>query len=115
MADVRITKNNWGRMAAEVQQVVDDVTEFYAAEIEQSAAIAAPYEYGVLQGSIAVEGASMGALMAQRRITVGAYYGLFQHEGTKLGIEPNPFLADAVEFWRADYLRAVGLAVQGAW
>lgn len=115
MAEVRITKSRWAAMAAEAQQVVDDVTEFYAAEIEQSAAIAAPYEYGVLQESIAVEGAHVGALMAQRRITVGAFYGLFQHEGTKRGIDPNPFLKDAVEFWRADYLRAVGLAVQGVW
>ena len=113
MADVRITRNRWKQMAAEIQATVDDVTETYAGLIENSAAIAAPYEFGILQDSISVEGASMGALIARRRIVVGAFYGLFQHEGTDRGIDPNPFLRDAVDYWRDDYLAAVGLAVRG--
>ncbi len=107
-----MTKNRFLELTEEVRRHADDVTEMYAGMIESSAAVAAPYEFGVLQESIAVEGARSGMMTAaRRRIVVGAYYGLFQHEGTDRGIEPNPFLADAVEHWRSDYLRAISLVV----
>lgn len=116
MAEVRITKNNWARFARDIVEGVDDVVETYAGLMEASAAVAAPYEFGVLQESIAVEGAHGGAALARRRIVVGAYYGLFQHEGTDPehgdGIDPNPFLADAVSYWAADCIAAVGLVVR---
>lgn len=102
-------------MAAEAKAQVDDVTETYAGLIEASASSVAPVKYGILRASLAVEGAVLGALIAARRIIVGAFYGLFQHEGTKRGIEGNPFLTDAVKYWARDYVSAVGLAVRGGW
>lgn len=120
MADVRMTRNRWKAVAIAAKAVVDDVVETYAGLIENSAAVAAPYQYGLLQNSIAVAGAQGGASIARRRIVVGQFYGIYHEKGTHAEdgsqlIAPNPYLAPAVEYWRADYLTAVGMAVSGGW
>ncbi len=105
---VRITKNRFRQLSQDVKQRADDVTELYAAQIVESAALKAPYRFGVLRASI--EQAEAGA--AQRRITVGAYYGIFHELGTG-NISARPYLEPAVEQWRDDYVRAIGLLVNG--
>src|SRR5574343_1762059 len=112
MSRIRMTRNRFSELSKAVQDKCDALTELYAAQIESSAAAAAPVEYGILRASIQVQDTRVGARIAQRKIRVGANYGLFQHEGTKRGIKPNPYLKDAVDFWREDYLTAIGLAVK---
>lgn len=112
-AHVTVKVNNFGKLRQQTQRKCDAVTEIYAAHIETSAAAVAPVRYGILRESIQVSDMAVGGRLAQRKIRVGAYYGLFQHEGTSRGISPNPFLADAVDYWRDDYLRAISLVVAG--
>lgn len=114
MASVRMTKNRWRQLSAQVRQRADDVTETFAGIIEGDASSRAPYQYGHLRGSIAVEGADTGASIARRRIIVGQYYGIFHELGTRY-MDARPYLEPAVKAWRADYLRAVGMVVNGGW
>lgn len=109
-----MTKNRWRQLAVQVRALADDVTETYAGIIEGDASGKAPYLYGHLRGSIAVEGAATGASVARRRIVVGQFYGIFHEKGTRY-MDARPYLEPAVEAWRADYLRAVGMVVSGGW
>lgn len=120
MGEVRMTRNGWKQATLVAKQVLDDVTETYAGLIEASAAVVAPYEFGLLQDSIETEDGGSTATVARRRILVGQYYGLFQHEGTldedgSQRIKPNPFLADAVAYWGRGYTQAVSAVITGGW
>jgi HK97 gp10 family phage protein len=85
----------------------DAVCAKFATDISNSAAVAAPYEFGVLSSS--VETARLG--QALYRVNVGADYGPYQEFGTRY-MRPQPYLVPASRYWYNpfhDAMRAVFL------
>lgn len=93
-SQTKIVFNRYQKIVdGEMKERADELCAKIATDISNSAAVAAPYRYGVLSASI--EAARMGSI--HYRVNVGAFYGIFQEYGTRY-MRAQPFLVPATKF-----------------
>jgi hypothetical protein len=90
------------QLVEEMAEKADAICAKTAEDVSSSAAVAAPYRYGVLSASILA--ARMGP--SRYRVNVGADYGIYQEFGTRR-MAPNPYLVPATMFWRTPFVDAM--------
>lgn len=101
-ASTKIVFMRYKQLTEEMKANGDMVCAKIARSIADSAAMSAPYEWGVLSASI--EAVKVGAGMY--RVNVGADYGIYQEYGTDR-MNAQPYLLPSSAYWYSPFMDAM--------
>lgn len=109
MPGVTITKNNLGRIAANLRPLASQVVRKAAADVEAHAKTLVPVDTGALKASIQTE--QTGDMSAA--VTAGMEYAAVVEYGSARGSPAQPYMTPAADAVRPGYVAAIKAVMGG--